>query len=235
MWRFESAGVRLEKRLFLPSRQNTVVVRYELLEGPPGMTLRLRPAIHVRPHEGSVATELPAYTVSLTEDRFELGAGDPYPPLRMRVRGTRTGFVFERSEKSAVEYAVEAARGYDSRGALWSRGRFDMGLELGTPASLVASMVEDWDVLLSIEPDIELFRVRARSAHEPCLLRRGQVAGPDEVEDSFGSLVLAADQFVISPVGRTIDAIRAPRAAGDSLRTVITPGTTGSRIGAATP
>jgi predicted glycogen debranching enzyme len=216
VWSFEAEGVRLEKRLFLPARQNTVIVRYDLVEGPVGATLHLRPAIHVRPHEGSVAKEIPAYTVSLTENRFEVAAGEPYPPLRMHVRGARTGFAFERTEqRTPLEYAVEAARGYDSRGALWSRGRFDVTLEVGEPATLVAS-VEDWDVLLAIDPDELLTCERDRRQG---LLRRadGTTVDTDPTEDS---LVLAADQFVISPVGRTIDAVRA-RARGDSLRTVI--------------
>jgi predicted glycogen debranching enzyme len=214
VWTFEADGVRLEKRLFLPARQNTVFVRYTLLEGPPGVTLNLRPAIHVRPHEGSVSTELPIYTLSLTDHRFELAAGDPYPPLRLHVRGARTGFVIERSEQSPIEYAIEAARGYDSRGGLWSRGRFDVALEPGATATLAAS-VEAWDVLLAIDPaelyGCELDRRRA-------LLHRS-VRGAD-LSDTEATLVLAADQFVISPVGRTIDAVRA-RARGDSLRTVI--------------
>jgi predicted glycogen debranching enzyme len=214
VWTFQSGDVRLEKRLFLPARQNTVVVSYRLLEGPPELTLHLRPAIHIRPHEGSVTGELPAYTVSLTEDRFELSAGDPYPALRMYVRGSRTGFVFERSAaKSPIEYAIEAARGYDSRGALWSRGRFDVGLEVGATASLVAS-VEDWEILLSIDPEDLHFCERDRRRN---LVSRvsGAGVGPTEHE-----LVLSADQFVIAPVGRTIDSVRA-RARGDSLRTII--------------
>ncbi len=214
VWRFEADGIVVEKRLFLPARQNTVFVRYLLVEGPPGVVLNLRPAIHVRPHEGSVSTELPTYTLSLTDHRFELAPGDPYPPLRLHVRGARTGFVMERSEQNPIEYAIEAARGYDARGALWSRGRFDVDLEPGVPATLAASC-EDWDVLLSIDPaelyDFELDRRRN-------LLGRS-VRGA-ELSDTEATLVLAADQFVISPVGRTIDAVRA-RARGDSLRTVI--------------
>jgi predicted glycogen debranching enzyme len=213
VWRFEVDGLRVEKRLFLPARQNTVVVRYQLVEGPDGATLCLRPAVHVRPHEGSVATQLPAYTVSLTEDRFELSAGDPYPPLRLHVRGPRSAFVFERSETSSIEYATEAARGYDSRGALWSRGRFDVGLDPGAAATFVAS-VEEWDVLLALDPD-ELFAWELeRRGH---LLERAPVV---EGDDTAATLVLAADQFVISPVGRTLDSVRA-RARGDSVRTVI--------------
>ncbi len=213
VWTFERDGVRLEKRLFLPARQNTVMVRYRVLAAAGELTLHVRPAIHVRSHDGSVGSELPAYTVSLTEDRFELAAGEPYPPLRIHVRGAATGFVFERSQKSAVEYAVEAARGYESRGQLWSRGRFDVVLPPGAAATLVAS-VEDWEVLLAIDPD-ELDVCERDRRRE--LLRRVPGPGVAEVEPT---LILAADEFVIAPVGRAIDAVRA-RARGDSLRTMI--------------
>jgi predicted glycogen debranching enzyme len=213
VWTFESGGVRLEKRLFLPAGQNTVVVSYRLLEGPQGLTLHLRPAIHIRPHEGPVGGDLPAYTVSLTEDRFELSAHGPYPPLRMYVRGARTGFVFEQSAKTPVDYAVEAARGYDSRGALWSRGRFDVSLEVGATASLVAS-VEDWEILLAIDPE-DLHACELDRRH--ILAAR---AGTSDVGEVGQELILAADTFVIAPVGRSIDAVRA-QARGDSLRSVI--------------
>ncbi|HVZ73181.1 MAG TPA: amylo-alpha-1,6-glucosidase [Polyangia bacterium] len=213
VWRFESDGLVLEKRLYLPARQNTVIVRYEIVSAPQGATLSLRPAVHVRAHEGSVASAIPAYTVSLTEDRFELDAGAPYPPLRLYVHGPRTSFVFERSETSDIEYATEAARGYDSRGALWSRGRFDVVLEAGTTATFVAS-VEDWEVLRGIDPDELLASERDRRRF---LISRSLGETPDE---RTATLELAADLFVISPVGRTIDAFRA-RARGESLRTVI--------------
>jgi predicted glycogen debranching enzyme len=213
VWRYDIAGVRLEKRLFLPARQNTVVVSYRLEDGPIGLGLHLRPAIHIRPHEGSVATELPMYTVSLTADRFELTNGGIYPPLRVFVRGPRTSFVFEPTEQRPVEYAVEAARGYDSRGALWSRGRFDVTLEPGATAAFIAS-TEDWEILLGLDPDELAACERDRRLG---LLHRLEGTARTTLSDS---LVLGADQFVISPVGRTVDAARA-RARGDSLRTII--------------
>ncbi len=213
VWTFVTEGVRIEKRLFLPARQNTVAVTYDLLEGPSGLGLHLRPAIHIRPHEGSVATEPPIYTVSLTEDRFELIDGGAYPPLRMYVKGARTSFVFEPSERRPVEYAVEAARGYDSRGVLWSRGRFDVTLDPGAHATFIAS-VEDWEILLALDPDELAACERTRRLG---LLSRVDSRGDDPVTDS---LVLGADQFVIAPVGRVVDEARA-RARGDSLRTII--------------
>jgi predicted glycogen debranching enzyme len=213
VWLFEIEGVRLEKRLFLPARQNTVAVIYRLLEGPGSLGLHLRPAIHVRRHDGPVGADLPAYTLSLTEDRFELVSGGAFPTLRMYVKGPHTSFVFEPSERRSIEYPVEAARGYDSRGLLWSRGRFDVTLEPRVAVSFIAS-VEDWEILLALDPEElhECERDRRRG-----LLGRVDGEGPDAVVDA---LVLGADQFVISPVGRTVDAARA-RARGDSLRTII--------------
>ncbi|HEY4184244.1 MAG TPA: amylo-alpha-1,6-glucosidase, partial [Polyangia bacterium] len=213
VWLYDSQGIRIEKRLMLPSGQNSVCVTYRLIEGPEGMKLHLRPALQVRPHDAPVSTQAPVYTLALSDDRFEIIAGGDYPPLRMIVHGDHAGFVFEPSTRSAVDYSIEAARGYDSRGTLWSRGRFDIVLEPGKTVGLMAS-VESWDVLSALEPDeLALCESRRRRG----LLRRlRDNAAPSVV----GELVLGADQFIIAPVGRTLDAVRA-RASGEELRTVI--------------
>jgi predicted glycogen debranching enzyme len=216
VWLYEIEGVRLEKRVFLPARQNTVAVTFRLLDGPSSLGLHLRPAIHIRPHEAAVDTALPTYTVSLTEDRFELAYGAPYPPLRMYVKGPRTSFVFEPSARRTVDYPLEASRGYDSRGLLWSRGKFEVTLEPRAAATLVAS-VEDWEIVLGLDPDELEACERERRLW---LLRRVPGAARDGRDTVADALLLGADQFVISPVGRMVDAARA-RARGDSLRTII--------------
>src|SRR5205814_7760156 len=44
VWIYETQGVRIEKRLSLPAGQNTVLVTYRLVDGPPdGIVLNLRP------------------------------------------------------------------------------------------------------------------------------------------------------------------------------------------------
>jgi predicted glycogen debranching enzyme len=213
VWRYELEGLRVEKRLLLPAGHNTVCVTYRLLEEPEDVTLHLRPTIQMRSHDAPVSTDSPAYTIALGEDRFEVIPGGGYPPLRMYVHGDDAAFVFEPPKRDAVDYSVEAARGYESRGTLWSRGRFDIGLRAGKAITLVAS-VESWDVLLALEPD-ELALCDARRRRR--LVRRV----PDATRDPIlAELVLAADHFVIAPVGRTRDTVRA-RASGDELRTVI--------------
>ncbi|MEA2698788.1 MAG: hypothetical protein QOI66_3059 [Myxococcales bacterium] len=217
VWTYDVADVRIEKRVFLPARQNTVGVIYRLLGGPASVNLGLRPAIQIRPHEASVSAELPSYTVSLTEDRFELSAGSPYPALRMFVKGEHTEFAFEPSARSPIEYAIEEARGYDWRGALWSRGRFDLTLEKGKSAIFVAS-VEDWETLLSLDPE-ELYECEI--SRRQAMLGRSTARPSDDAGDATAAqLLLSADAFIVSPVGRNADAVRA-RARGDSLRSII--------------
>ncbi|HEX3696126.1 MAG TPA: amylo-alpha-1,6-glucosidase [Polyangia bacterium] len=213
VWTFTIDDLRLERRLFLPARQNTVAVIYRLLDGPDSLSLGLRPAIQIRPHEASVASHLPAYTISLTEDRFELSSIGPYPPLRMFVQDGRTAFMFEPTAQSPVDYPIEEARGYDWRGALWSRGRFDVTLQKGSAATFVAS-AEDWETLRSLDP-IDLHGCELERRRN--LIARAKLG---EGEQTEGQLVLAADQFIVSPVGRNADAVRA-QARGDSLRSII--------------
>src|SRR5262249_40582743 len=49
-WVYDVGPSTLEKRVVLPSRQNTSHVHYRLGAGP-AVRLRLRPQIHIRPHE----------------------------------------------------------------------------------------------------------------------------------------------------------------------------------------
>jgi hypothetical protein len=88
-----------------------------------------------------------------------------------------------------------------------------MILKPGQRATLIAS-TEEWRQVKAIHP------AKAWDAEQT---RRSQlIAMADEsLQSGFGAeLVLAADQFIITPVGRAEDAIRA-RASGDDVRTVI--------------
>ena len=119
VWLYDVQGIRIEKRLMLPSGQNTVCVSYRLIGDGEGVTIHLRPALQVRSHDAPVSTAPSVYTLTLSEDRFEIVPGGEYPPLRMFIYGDHTGFVFEPSANNPVDYAVEAARGYESHGTLW--------------------------------------------------------------------------------------------------------------------
>jgi predicted glycogen debranching enzyme len=215
VWRFDVNGFQLEKRILMPYQQNTVHIRYRLLEAPGPLRLRLRPSVHFRAYEAPVDTpRFEPYTIRIVEHRYEL-AGDPMLPS-LRLRGFSTGalpsFVIDARALTQVVYRVEAGRGYQAHGDVWSPGYFRADLEPGSEIGLAAS-VEDWDVIDALDP------VSASIAE---LQRRTRLLAlaPETRDPLTRELILAADQFVITPSGRAEDAARA-QAAGEELRTII--------------
>jgi predicted glycogen debranching enzyme len=214
IWRYEIGGFVLEKRLILPHRQNTVNVTYRLLEGKGKIRLNLRPGVNFRSHDAPVGTRtVERYTINVTEDQFELIGDDDIPPLRMFMEGPNPGFTFDRKDIPEIIYRLEKNRGYQFAGSLWSPGYFRVDLEHGQEATLVAS-TESWETIHALAPFDALMSE---------LQRRRMLIGTADPKAHSGAgaeLVLAADQFIITPAGRVEDAARA-RAMGDEVRTVI--------------
>ena len=55
-WRYEAGPYTIERRILMPHRSNTVYLTYRLVSGPGQVHLRLRPFLHFRLHDASVAT-----------------------------------------------------------------------------------------------------------------------------------------------------------------------------------
>ena len=214
VWEYRVGAARIERRVVMPHRQNTTYIIYRLLEGPT-VRLELRPAVHFRNYEASVATPMQSgYRLALHGGHYDISCDDPaLPPLRVVIHGTRPGFVQEELTLSEQHYRVEADRGYDAAGQLWSPGAFGVELERETTSALVAS-TEEVEMLAALSPDEALAAERYRREQ---LLR----AAPPALQSGVAAeLVLVADQFLIVPVGRRRDAVRAV-AEGDELRSVI--------------
>jgi predicted glycogen debranching enzyme len=214
VWRYVLGDCAFEKQVYLQHGQNTVYVTYRLTAGSGPLRLKLRPSVHFRPHEAPVSLPLAEpYTLTIVNSRCELAAPGNLPPLRLYLTGERPAFTVEGRKLQNMLYRVEGARGYESAGDLWTPGYFRVDLTPEQPATFVAS-TEPWDALLTLTPaEVHTVETERRS-------RLLAVAGP-VVDDALGAeLVLAADQFIITPVGRVEHAIRA-RAAGDEVRTVI--------------
>src|SRR5207253_1143219 len=108
---------------------------------------------------------------------------------------------------------AERIRGYDSTGELYSPGYFRVALKPGAAVALVAS-TDDWESVRALRPEA------AHAAERERRRRLMAMASPAAREAMGAHLVLAADQFVITPAGRLEDAARA-HASGDEIRTVI--------------
>jgi predicted glycogen debranching enzyme len=213
-WTFEIEGYVLEKRLLLPRFQNTVLVTYTLLAGEGPVRLGVRPLLNARPHEAPVDHPLPEVPSLLMRQGFlEVQFGSTIPPLRLQIADTRGAFTVDAMSVQQLHYRMEHSRGYAARGDAWSPGYFRIDLSAGQSVTVVAS-TEGPEMMNALSP------VEARAAENERRRRLLVRAGPVLADHAAAELVIAADQFVITPAGRIEDAARA-HAAGDEARTVI--------------
>lgn len=217
VWSFvmEDEGARfvVERRVLLVHMQNTVYVAYRLVEGAGTLRIKARPSVHFRSHEAPVSgPDAAAYALHAASGRYEIVGPGPFPPLRLRLWGSRAAFTVDDSPLHDVWYRIEANRGYDHQGRLWSPGFFRADLCAGSDVTLVAS-VEDWTKVDALDPQAAWGAEIAR--------RERLVARAASAHDTVTrELVLAADAFLVTPSSRMVDAARA-QAAGDEVRSVI--------------
>jgi predicted glycogen debranching enzyme len=131
----------------------------------------------------------------------------------MTLVGRDGDLVLEGGHFEEFFYRIEAARGYPARGRMWTPGRFRAVLSPGEDCTLIAS-TESWDTIHALTPQ------QAQQAEQARRERLIEQADPHARNGRAAELVLAADQFIISPFSRQADAARA-HAEGDQARTVI--------------
>ena len=215
IWRYDIEGLILEVRLFLTHLQNTVRVMYELVDGASQIELGLRPSVNFRAQEAPVSEPLGwPYEFRAINEHYEIALKDsPLPPLRLVLQASDVSFTLKGKRIDSVLYPVEEHRGYQARGALWSPGYYRFRLGKGERATLAAS-TEPFEAIEVLPSGEALDAERDRRQK---LISK---AAPAAREGPAAELVLAADQFIITPAGRTEEAARA-RASGDEVRTVI--------------
>jgi predicted glycogen debranching enzyme len=185
--------------------------------------LVLRPSIHFRPHETAVSAELEStYTLTVGQDRYEVSAGTDLPPLRLLFLGQNAALTVDRVRIEKVTYRIEELRGYPAQGDLWSPGFFHADLRKDCDATLILSS-ESWDDMRALDRPLAF---RSEGERKRRILAAATARLSKDLSDlvenhaTAAELVCAADQFLITPAGRTDDATRA-RAVGDEVRTVI--------------
>ena len=215
LWRFSKNGIRVEKRVVVPHLQNTSYTVYRLVEGPPGLHLKLRFALHFRPHEGLVTEQVSdKWSVEVKAGReIEISDGRHFPPLRILVLGAKVALERDVEALPHILYRIERSRGYEYEGKLWSPGVIHIQLTPAEDCGIVAS-VEPWNVVKALSFD------DAQKAESDRRDRLRAIAKAESTDDFYQQLVLAADQFLIQPHTRVADEARA-RATGDEPRTVI--------------
>jgi predicted glycogen debranching enzyme len=217
VWRYELDGYVLEKRVYLGHQQNTVFINYRLIQGEGELRLKIEPSFNFRPHEAPVNQTLAApYALKAIENAIELYcANELIPPVRLITHGERSRFSIAGRVVNEILYRVENSRGYEFIGDLWTPGQFKIQLSKDSPVTLVAS-TEPWEAIRALTPAEALNSEIERRAHMV-----ESVGETDVANDQIAAeLILAADQFIITPAGRIEHAARA-RASGDDIRSVI--------------
>src|SRR5665213_2248187 len=203
-WRHEIDGRVIEKSVVLSARHDIVYVTFRVLGDDREARLRLRPFINFRALEAPVDEVLASgYALTARGQRYEIAAGPDLPTLHLAIEGGEGAtFTADGGSRRECFFEIEAQRGYDSRGWLWSPGYFTGTVSKDSPLTLVAA-TEPWHTISALDPDDALVFEGERR-------RRliGLAAPP--AQSGFGAeLVLAADAFVIAPVGRVADVARA--------------------------
>jgi predicted glycogen debranching enzyme len=216
-WTFElQEGACIEQSVMMPNGQNTVHLRYRLTGSVPSVTLRLKPWLDFRPHEGLLTPEQSRSYVGagVAPACYEFKRADDPLVLRLQVTGADASALTPAPDNwNLVPYAVEEDRGYEHLGSMHSPGTVSVTLTEGEDVFLSAS-TETWEQMAALSPT---------AAFELEWTRRERLlASSDEalqLPDTF-LLPLAADQFIVRPATRVRDEAQA-RAVGADARTVI--------------
>jgi len=214
VWTYELEGTTIEKRLFMPRLQNTVIVTYTVTRAVKPFRLGIRPHLHGRPHEATVDYALPASPVLTARGGYlEATLDASVPPLMFGLRDHESAFTLHPEVTKDVPYLLEQQRGYASVSDTWSPGYFKLDLSEGERATFIAST----------HSAVELDALGTDEALNAEITRRTRLlsaAGDVGLDGLCAELVLGADQFVIEPATRTAESTRA-RAAGEEARSVI--------------
>jgi predicted glycogen debranching enzyme len=213
VWEFAIDGVVVEKRVWMPHGQNTTIIQYRLVEGSSAQ-LELRPGLHFRGYEDPVDSAPPSgYTIAYQNDFLSIAGAKELPRVHLHVEKGGAEFVTDERMLSEMDFPVEVARGFPALGGAWSPGYFRGELRGDAPLVLIVSTEREDEIAALPSPDARACEYERR--------RRLARAADDGAQDAVGlELILAADQFIITPAGRLADATRA-KAMGDEIRTVI--------------
>ncbi len=213
IWRYEIDDISLEKRLSMICGQNTVQITYLLHSSKEPISLRWRPYLHFRAYGQPVnqQDENELYSVDAHDFNYEISR--PSFPILKLCNNAHQSFQLDFKKVENVFYTLEYDRGYEFSGHLSSPGYFDIPLASHDTFTIIAS-TEPWDIIHALTPEDAYLIEKTRRK------RLLKTAGPIAKTSMGRKLVLASDQFIVTPYTRFQDLIRV-RAGGEEARSVI--------------
>lgn len=213
VWQFKIDDTIIEKRIFMSHMQNTVFISYAIVSGS-SIDIKVRPSVDFRSHDAPLCkTDSAKYSLTAKNFNYQICADQQFPFLKLSLIGNQLAFNLDGGTVKDVHHFIEADRGYDAVGSLWTPGTITANLTQEKPLTIIASC-EPWEIMLAMTPEEALNKEilrRTRLIESASTMAQSGIAA---------ELVIAADSFIISPVGRTSDAIKT-HAAGDEVRSTI--------------
>lgn len=213
-WTYEINNIAIEKSLFLIHRQNTLSLSYKVLKAPDSLQINWRPYLNFRTNEQSVDARLPdeSYTLHAKDFQYEIDCPN-FPKLRI-YNHSLPSFTVESRKFENIYYETEAKRGYPAKGNLSSPGYFSVSLKENERTTFLVSL-EEWFTIHALTPEEAWGVERLRKKN---ILK---MSGPLRKHSPITTqLVLAADQFLITPTTRYKDMIR-QQAAGEEVKSIL--------------
>jgi predicted glycogen debranching enzyme len=154
VWRYRIGELVLEKEVCMPQSENTVVIRYRMVEAPGLSKFSAVLLVNCRSyHSLSHESTLLGFTTDIAGSAVRIDARPQQ--LRFHVLSDRGEFEPTGHWYRDFIYAREQERGYDFQEDLYSPGRFVAELRSGESVSIVASTMQksytDLDILVSRE------------------------------------------------------------------------------------
>lgn len=214
VWVYKIGEISFEKRVWMAYGQNTVYIQYHLISSNEPVFIKWRPYLQFRISEHAIsANEESEYHIHSFDGKHEISSSlNAFPNLNI-WNEQHPVFVNNPHVLGNVFYEIEKKRGYDYLGSLKSPGFFLVQLEPHQKTTFFAS-TEAWTITEAMSAEESLIAEKQR---EKSLLK---FAKPLSYSKAAAKMVLAADQFIIKPVGRDADIIRL-RAMGENCRSVI--------------
>lgn len=212
-WVYQIENIVIEKKIWMAHGQNTVYIQYHLLSADFPLQLQWRPYLHFRSSEEPVnAHDKNDYQITSNKGVFEISTNH-FPSLKILNDHVSHSFMIDFHCYEEVFYILEKKRGYESIGNLKSPGFFSLPMNPDEKVTFIASTAP-LDIMLAMSAEESLI---ADTQRKKSLI---SAAKPLSFSTTMRKLVLAADQFIMSPIARKTDRIRL-KAMGEELCSII--------------
>ena len=152
VWRYEIAGMVIEKKIFMVHGENTTLTSYDLLEGDERVRIKLCPHVQFRPHEANVdKAAADDYTLRAMRQGFEICCAGVIHRCACSCMGATGVLAAAIRRPTRCFFRSEQQRGYEAFGELCSFGWFEAEVCRDEAMTLVAS-TEPWESITAVAP-----------------------------------------------------------------------------------